>query len=128
MTHCPFLVHDVFDKQLSDFLETLAEFWGDLFEAMRRSALDPGARGRLGGVANPALQGSIYKEHVGGRDYYRYIYIYLPSKPVVLPAFVSMVLKKDFNYDSEPWEEIGSAIAADLDSGKESKFKKMQFL
>lgn len=127
MTHCPFLVHEIFDNQLGDFLEARAEFWDDLYEVMRRSAFDPGARGRLGGVSNPALQGCIYKEYVRGRDYYRYFYIYLPTKPVVLPAFVSMVLKKDFDYDSEPWEEIAGAIATDLDTGEESKFREMRF-
>lgn len=79
--------------------------------------------GRMKGVANPALQGKIFKVHIGGDSGHRLIYIVYDKKMCVLPVFLSPVPKSRFDYDDVPWEEYCEDILSDLQNNVKSKFK-----
>jgi hypothetical protein len=50
------------------------------------------------------------------------VYLFLSSRSLVLPIWLSQVPKAQLNWDSEPWEEIADEIIADLKAGHEQCF------
>lgn len=119
-----FLVHDVFQKQLDDFLEANQEAWSSLLTQIKKTIDNPLSAGRMmHDVPAKKLQGKIHRLHVKGRRGFRFIYIVEPRSSVVVGVFVSTERRSKFDYSDVPWERIASDIYEDLTQSKWERFR-----
>jgi hypothetical protein len=81
----------------------------------------------------PELAGKVFHVHVSGnnvpsRKGYRLVYIVQSKQQIILPVFLSLVIKSQFDYDKVPWEEYATAINKDLRAGNMANFKEMDYI
>jgi len=115
-------VHEVFSAQYVDFLTAHQDYHSSLITQLRKSHQDPANAGSpLRRISSPQLAGRLYKLWVR-QEGFRYVYLFLPCKAIVLPIWISRDLRAKLDWDGEPWEEITGEIMADLNPFKKERF------
>ena len=81
----------------------------------------------------PQLQGKVFHVHVAGQNVpsrkgFRLIYVVENKKRIVLPVFLSLEIKSQFNYDNVPWQDYAVEIYKDLCEGNISAFTEMRLI
>ena len=73
-------------------------------------------------IVDVRLIGKLYKLWIAGGAGFRYTYFFDPGKLVVIPIFLSLVRRDDFDWDTAPFQEIGEAIVEDFLAGRWGNF------
>ena len=126
MSGARFLVHEAFREQYVDFILHHSEASDSLITQLRKSRDNPASGSPLRRIANPALQGKLFKIWIKGPGGFRYVYLYEASASAVLPVFLSPVSRAKFDWDTAPWSEIAERIVADLRGKDWAQFIEMR--
>lgn len=120
-----FLVHDIFQSQLDDFIESHSKSLKSLVSQIQSAVSDPLHSGKpLSGVQNSKLRGCIRRYHVSGRRGFRLICLIVnSSRKVVLGIFLSGNKRPSINYNKIPWEQYATEIYNDLINSRMDRFK-----
>jgi hypothetical protein len=81
----------------------------------------------------PNLHGKVFHVHVSGyhipsRKGYRLIYVVEHKSKIILPVFLSSVLKSQFDYEKVPWQEFAEKTYKDLCEGNLSAFTELKLI
>ncbi len=123
-----FLAHRVFRDQVENFDRAHRDARKALRKQFEKAAADPFNAGEaMRDVPTADLQGRILKTWVKGRGGYRFLYIALPERRVVMGLFVSSVRRSELDYSKFPWESWADQIYKDLLGGNLDAFEEWTF-
>ncbi len=119
------LRHERFHAQIEAFRQRFPKDENALLTALVKSRDDPTGPGAepLTGIKTLALQGLLYRLHVGSGRGQRYIYLVQNKLEIVLGIYVSLELKSKFKYDLPAIESIATEIMEDWIGKRYDKFK-----
>ena len=124
------LIHDSFQEQVDAFLDKYEDNTG-LIKQFRK-IIDTPLNNPMKDVP-PKLVGKVFHAHVAcdnipARKGFRLIYIFEKKKGIVLPVYVSLVVKSRFSYEKSDWDKYAIDIYEDLIQGNNDKFQQMKFI
>ena len=108
------LVHRTFADQSKAAIARVPNLEQKLVTALEAIRSSPASGKAMTDIVKPSLQGKIRRRWVGGRQGHRLIYLFLPSRDVVMPVYISEEPKMRFNYDSVEWEALADEIYQDF--------------
>ena len=125
------LIHNSFQYQIDEFLEKQQPSWDCVVKQLRK-IIDSPEQLPMQNLP-PQLSGKVFHVHVPGyhipsRKGFRLIYIVLIHQKIVLPVYLSLVIKSQFNYDEVPWQEYAHEIYEDLHNANMEKFTVMTLI
>lgn len=112
-------------------MEQHPDSWDDVV-AQFKKIIDSPQQGRMPNLPSH-LNGKVFHVHVAGhnipsRKGYRLIYVLHSNQRIVLPVFLSLVIKPQFNYDKVPWQDYADKIYKDLCEGHLASFTEMRLI
>ena len=123
MKACRLLFHECFDNQYLQLVSTNIKASEAVRSQLIKSRDNPTAGKTLRAIVNPALQGKLYRLHVGGPGGFRYVYYYHAKQAVVIPVYLSLVLRSNFSWSDFPFLQDAEVIVNDFRAGRMERFK-----
>lgn len=120
-----FLAHEIFQKNIKDFLGRYPEFKRSLFTNLEKARSNPFSGKSMHSLPKKFRQ-KVFRLWIGGPKDFRFIY-YVDSKSLsVLGIYITLVPKSEFSYDKIDWLNNIETIVADLENKKYNKFAIMK--
>jgi hypothetical protein len=113
------LIHPLFIKQahrvVSQYPPTQKEsIEKQIATALQEIKSNPFSQKFLKDIKANRLVGNVRRIYVGGNSEHRLFYCCPSRKTYVLPVFISLERRKDFDYNNVQWEDIANTIYEDL--------------
>ena len=124
------LTHEKVKKQIDDLLENEKSKSGQIAKqiitAYEKLKNDPFGKDNVPFHENkrPKLVGKIRKIYVGGNQRYRLMNLCLREEKLVIPIYLSVVMRRDLDYEKIGWQDIAEEIYNDFLQRKIEKFTK----
>jgi len=125
------LIHSTFQDQIDVFMEQHESSWEYVVKQFSK-IIDSPRQGLMPNLPKP-LAGKVCHVHVSGkhipnRKGFRLIYVADNKRKIILPVYLSIVVKSRFDYDKVPWKENAAMIFKDLCDDNSSQFNEMYFV
>jgi mRNA-degrading endonuclease RelE of RelBE toxin-antitoxin system len=125
------LIHSSFQQQTDAFMEQHPDSWDDVVSQFKKIITNP-LQSPMHNLP-PHLNGKVFHVHVAGlnvpsRKGYRLIYVVHGGQKIVLPVFLSLVIKSQFDYEKVPWLDYAEKIYKDLSEGHLSAFTEINLI
>lgn len=119
-----FLAHDIFQKNVRDFLEKYQEHKKSLFANLERARSSPFSGKPMHSLPKKLRQ-KVFRLWVGGASDFRFIYFVNKKQSSVFGIYLTLIPRAKFSYDNEDWIEALEQVVDDLENQKYDQFSQM---